>query len=156
KLVYLDDLSEVESKVGVGVLGKHGERGYTGTGVPDSKVSFGGRSYTHALSTHPAAGQVAYVAYKLDGKFASFPALASMMDGVPGFAVRTSVAFKVVGDGKVLWTSAPIDRAGAGEPCSIDINGVKTLRLEVHSSGDNAFQMAAWLEPTVIARKVQQ
>lgn len=149
KAVFLDDLTEVEFKVGVGTLGKRGERGYTGHGVPDGRVLFQGCNYTHALSTHPASGQVAYVVYQLDGKFASFGAVASLMDIVPGTAVRSPATFRVLGDGKLLWTSARIDRAGAGQLAAVDIRGVQTLRLECLSSGDNGLQCAAWLNPLV-------
>src|SRR5262249_52016136 len=62
------------------------------------------------------------------------------------------LTFRVTGDGKTLWTSATIDRYGAGQRCEVDIQGVKMLRLEVHSTGDNYGQRAVWLNPIVSAR----
>jgi len=55
KMAFLDDLTETAFKVGVGTLGKHGERGYTGPAVPDGEFCSKAANYAHALSTHPAA-----------------------------------------------------------------------------------------------------
>ena len=144
KMAFLDDVTETEFKVGHGTLGKHGSNF-----VPGSKVSFQGRLYAHALATHAAQRDVAYVLYNLNGQFVAFRALAALLDLTPGDAAASPAVFRAIADGKLLWTSAPIDRAGAGHLCTLDIRGVKTLRLEAHCTGDSTHQHAAWLNPLV-------
>src|SRR6185503_2387123 len=60
QIVYLDDLSEVESRVADGTtVGKRGERGYA-----NAKTMFHSRQIPHALSMHPGS-DFAYITYDL-------------------------------------------------------------------------------------------
>lgn len=80
------------------------------------------------------------IAYRLDGAYASFRATAIAAEN------GGTVVFKVIGDGRELFTSAVL--RGAGQEAAIDVlvGGVEELRLIVTDAGDgyNA-DMANWI-----------
>jgi len=57
-----------------------------------------------------------------------------------------SMEFIVVGDGRELWRSGPIFQKAAGAAFSINLAGVRELRLVVTDGGNgNAEDWGAWL-----------
>ncbi len=143
KSFYLDDIQEVDSQVGYGKLGKHGDQGYQ-----EPKAKFQGVVPTHSLSVHGKANDMAYVAYVLDGKFRTFAAEVGILDQGGG-QPASPLTFKVFGDGKLLWESQPVPKRGAGQDCSVKIKGVRLLRLQVDCPGDSNQARAIWISPRV-------
>ena len=60
------------------------------------------------------------------------------------------LTFKLLGDGRVLWQSKPINRRGVAQECSARIRGVRILRLEVFCPGRHDKARAVWVDPRVI------
>jgi hypothetical protein len=57
---------------------------------------------------------------------------------------------KVIGDGKVLWESAPMQTPGKSQPCQADVSGVSVLELHVHCSRGKTVARAVWLDAHVL------
>src|SRR5262249_26097096 len=142
-VVYLDDLQETDSKVGFGALGKHGDAGYH-----NHRTALQGKSYSHALSMVPPGFGASQVTYDVQGKYRAFRGIAALIDNAQATHSRSPVIFKVIGDDRVLWHSPPLQKCGTGQECAVNIDGVKTLRVEVHcAGGDHTDARAAWLDP---------
>ncbi len=142
--VYLDDLPEVEARTGYGTLGKHGN--LAGPAVQDTSVVWHGAPVAHALWMHPTVGEVSFVRYRLDGHYATFAAEAGIQEGSGGDAA-SPVMFRVLGDGRELWKSAPLQKQGKSTPLSVDVRGVRELRLETSCGDQDGRCHATWFLP---------
>lgn len=109
------------------------------------KIAFQNGVYIHP----PAANAVGRVAYDLGGNFQRLTGAAGISDHHFGKA-WSPLTFRVLGDGKVLWTSQPIQIAGDWEAFSIDVTGVRKLTLEVACSGEHTGAHGAWLDPILV------
>lgn len=96
------------------------------------------------------------VAYDLRGLYGSFTFQPAFDDSDRG---RTKVTFTVLGDGKKLWTSGPVDRKGLPGAVRVPVTGVQRLVLRSAAPGaapeDDAWAdapHAAWLEPELSGR----
>ncbi len=147
--VYLDDLNEAGSQIGYGSLGKHGATGYDENSGEPRRVRLNGSSPDHSLAMHPPLAGMSQVTYKLEGKFRTFTATVGIMDGRDRRNPAAAVAFRVVGDGKPLWTSRPFQRQGESIDCKVSVQGVRTLILEVNCAGINNAARAVWIDPQV-------
>ena len=58
----------------------------------------------------------------------------------------TPIVFRVVGDGRVLHVSKPVVRGNAPEPLSVDVQGIKTLVLQVKPVDGNRPVAANWAD----------
>jgi RNA polymerase sigma factor (sigma-70 family) len=96
--------------------------GFSGVWQRDG-LRIGGTRYAHGVSV-PAPSSVTI---DLHRACTAFDALAGLDD----LAVSTGgrVAFAVYGDGKRLWSSAPLRRGGAAVQVHVPLAGVSTLRL---------------------------
>lgn len=135
--MYLDSFSPMEVEVGYGELGLRGQLGYEG-----KAVAVRGRSFEHALSTHPPA----CLLFHLDGRFRSFRSRVALNDDVP--AGHSYANFAVLADGREV---AVAPRVMAGESPRLlqaTLDGARHLELIVRtSSWDNSH--AVWLDPQV-------
>ena len=135
--MYLDSLSLVTTDVGYGGVGLHGELGYDGR-----VVSVQGRSYSHAVSTHPPAR----VVVGLSRRFAGFRCHVAINDDVP--ADLSHADFAVLADGREVGVASFVR---AGEPprelCA-QIAGADRLELVVSTSRWE-YCLAVWLDPQV-------
>jgi hypothetical protein len=62
----------------------------------------------------------------------------------------TPLQFEILGDGKSLWKSEPIQKLDAYETFQVKLEKVKHLTLRVHCPGPNAFARSTWFEPILI------
>ena len=143
-IVFLDDLPEVEAKVGYSVLGKHGK--YDDLAEKGKPIIWRGASVPHALWMHPQAGGVSFVRYQIDGRFATLAADVGIHEGSTADA-RSPVVFRILGDGRELWKSAPMQKMGESAAVSVDINGVRELRFETSCGDKNGNCHATWFLP---------
>jgi hypothetical protein len=96
--------------------------------------------------------------YQPDGKFKTFQAQVGLQTELfetitPPRAQECITVFVVVGDGKELWKSPPLDAATPGPvPCQVDISKIKKLTLRVVSGGGPLWLhgSAAWVEPVLL------
>ncbi|MDA8018112.1 MAG: NPCBM/NEW2 domain-containing protein [Thermoanaerobaculia bacterium] len=143
-VAFLDDLIPTAVAVGYGELGSDGFLGYEG-----KRVRVGGRSYEHALSTHPPAS----LSFDLDGRSHSFHCCVALNDDVP--RGRSHADFSVWLDGR---RAAFSPRVTAGEPprdIAVDVTGARRLELKVETSRW-PYSHAVWLDPRLGHEPVQE
>ncbi len=139
-VVYLDDLQETSWKDGLLQLGKH-NLNFNG-----GKYQWRGREPAHALMTHPQQNLTASVTYRLDGRYEKFSATTGIADE-GGQGSSRPVTFRVVGDGRELWKSRPLQKSDEEAAFSVSVVDVKELILEVACGDENFKAEAVWFEP---------
>lgn len=157
RVQYLSDMNEVEVRTVEGRFGKQGNLGY---GAGNSyRIRVQDKESPHGISMCPAAQDYCVAKYRLRGKAADFRAWVALNDSAgapnqrPGEGkIPSPVVFVVVGDGKELWRSEPVDLARVVQECSVRVAGVKTLELRVECPGSNVNAQAVWIEPQVVMR----
>jgi hypothetical protein len=95
--------------------------------LDDGPLRLAGQHYTKGLALHAHTELV----YDLDGKFKEFKAVLGVDDMVGG---DSHAVVKVEGDGRELFAGT-ITRKDKPRPLSLDVKGVKHLRLVVGSRG---------------------
>jgi WD40 repeat protein len=148
--VYLCNLQETRSSIGFGALGKNGDLGYD-PGNGDRRIIVKGVLAKKGLSMHATARGFSFARYQLDGKYTSFHSVAAANDSVRvssrGMAA-TPMIFSVVGDGRELWKSRPIQRPGESQPCTVNVTGVRQLEVRVYCD-EQGVAHAVWVDPHV-------
>ncbi|MCX7805802.1 MAG: NPCBM/NEW2 domain-containing protein, partial [Planctomycetota bacterium] len=144
--VYLVDLSEVSAEVGYGKLGKRGDLGYDGHDAKAPRsIIVKGIPMSYSLSAHPYSNGISRVVYDLGGRWRLLSGAVALNDDSGRAA--TAATFKVVGDGRELWRSKPIQMAGVVQEMTVDVSGVKRLELIVDCPGSYGNVHAIWLDP---------
>lgn len=112
--------------------------------VAGNPLQAGGRTYQGGLGTHAFSG----IQYDLGGKFNRFTAIVGQDQEEMG---GDGVQFRLVGDGKLLWSSPTLI---APQTANVDVSvaGVSMLELQVDSLGNNFYDHADWLNPTLIGK----
>jgi len=152
--VYLCDLQETQSSVGAGMLGKNGDLGYDPGGGAARLIIVKGVLAKKGLSMHATARGYSFARYQLDGKYSSLRSAVAVNDSVrvahyPGGGMaETPLTFSVLGDGRELWKSRPLQGPGESEPCTVDVTGVRRLELRVYCDLGGAAH-AVWVDPYV-------
>jgi hypothetical protein len=156
--VYLDDLNELEFVVNKNDV-KIGKYGDPNPPPQFLKFAFQGHVPRHALYMVPPPSGKSYVIYVLNGKYRVFsatPALGLPPDAVSAQANKkrgwrgaafSPITFRVLGDGKLLWESRPIQKSGDGQACEVAVQGIEKLELQVVCSGSSNAAWALWVEP---------
>ena len=80
--------------------------------------------------------------------YLTFRSSVALNDDVP--STPTPLTFKVLGDGKVLWESKPVTDRGVIQDCSVSVQDVDRLELQVACPGDYSAAHAVWLEPQLL------
>ena len=113
--------------------------------MPGRHVRVRGAQPQHALAMQPPPGQVsARVSYNLEGKYKNFWATGGIPEGPNSDGV---VSLRVFGDGKLLWSSRPMQQSNEIQDCNVRVSGVHMLQLEVFCKGGNANADAVWINP---------
>jgi hypothetical protein len=154
---YLSDLAEFDVQVAEGRFAKKGDLGY---GAGNSfQIRVKEKQSPKGISMHPESNTHAGAKYRWGKTAGTFLALVALNDsaGAPGRPpgdgkIPTAVTFLVLGDGKVLWKSSPMDAAGEVQECRVDVAGVKVLELRVDCPGTNVNAQAVWLEPRILLK----
>jgi alpha-galactosidase len=112
------------------------------TGKP---LSIAGKKYEQGVGAH-AYG---YLNIDLNGQGDKFQAAVGVDDVAD--KDKSSVIFKVVGDGKVLWSSGIMKAGQPAKPIDISVRGVKTLTLVAGDAGDgNSYDHADWADARLV------
>ena len=153
-VVYLDDLPEVESKnFANNPLGKRGKYLHSSE-TTETTILFRGKPVEHTLWMHPsrppraplATDPTAFARYQLDGAYATFAAEAGIHESTEKDP-QSPVTFRLLGDGRELWKSQPMQKRGESAEVAVDIRGVKELRLETASGEKTGGCHATWFMP---------
>ena len=109
-------------------------------------MTLGGVEPQHALSLQPRPSGNATVAYDVGGKYRLFNGTAALMDTANPTA---AVLFRVLADGKPVWVSRPMRRAGESQTCTVKISKAKKLEFEILCNGSNGGAYTVWINPAV-------
>src|SRR5262245_40608790 len=111
-----------------------------------------GKDSPNGLSMVPPSDAHSRVRYRLGKAAHTFLARASLNDsaGAPGRSpgdgkIPTPLTFLVLGDGKILWKSNPVDAARNVQECKVDVTGVDVLELRVDCPGSSVNAQPVWL-----------
>lgn len=106
-----------------------------------------GTLFFHGLYCHPPAAKTpARVVYPLGQNYTRLTGAAGQSDGLPAESF-TPLTFRILADGKVVWSSPPIRRHGEWVPFDVDVSSVKQLELRVDCPGDHSFAWGVWMDP---------
>lgn len=116
----------------------------SGRSISGGTLKIGGTPYEHGIGTHsPSTWLLA-----LDGKASRFKSKVGVDDYAA--ANRASVEFKIIGDGRELWTSGLIKGGKPAIPCDVDLAGIRSLQLVVADGGNGTdSDHADWIEPAI-------
>jgi alpha-galactosidase len=106
--------------------------------IREKPLAIAGEKFEQGVGTHA----VSVLWIKLDGRTERFQASVGVDDtaGGPG-----TVVFRVIGDGKELWTSGVMKPLMKAKTIDLDLHGVKLLTLLVDDAGDGInFDHADW------------
>jgi alpha-galactosidase len=144
--VYLSDLKPLSTRNGWGPVEFDQSNGETA--ADDGRViTIGGVQYNKGLGVHAHSE----VVYDIGGSFATFAADVGVDDEVGS---RGSVVFQVWGDNVKLWESQRLDGSMGPQPVTVDISGVRMLKLVVTDGGDgNAYDHADWAGARLLPRQ---
>lgn len=84
--------------------------------------------YKHSYSVDGSYVDVFYAEYQINGEYKKFEGVCAIPSDMGGTA--TSKYFEVYGDGELLFTSKTMTGNASPVPFSIDISGVKVLRIQ--------------------------
>jgi hypothetical protein len=140
--VYLSDFPEKDA--GPFPQGWHfGKNGEAGDG---NKIKVDGKESPKGLGMHPPGGEKpCSVKYQLGRRDATFEATVAISES--NWPTFSDVIFEVVGDGKVLWTSKPVN-CGRPDKCKVDLKGVRVLELRTKCGAATGCH-AVWLDPVI-------
>ena len=109
-----------------------------------------GNALQHSIPLHPMNGgdQTGTVVYALGGDYRRLVGSAGINDMGSVKWSNNKVEFKIEGDGRTLWTSQPLNRAGQPESFDVDVSGVSLLKLTTRGLGENThWAHAVFFEP---------
>ena len=141
--VFLSDLPEQKARVyWMARFGKDGN-----LGVENRRITLNGVIAAKGLGMHPGDRDTAAVTYSLQGQYRTFKAKVALNDSATRCA--SPLLFVVLGDGKPLWQSQPVQRRGDQQDCEVAIRGVDKLELLVTCAGPHGDAHAVWIDPVV-------
>ena len=110
------------------------------------QVQIQGKHSPHGVFMHlPRGGEgVCSVSYRIDKQHRRFEADVSLNDGPPECI---PLSFTVFGDGKLLWQSKPVTSQADRQTCSVSVEGVSVLKLQMTGIGDERGTHGVWIEP---------
>jgi hypothetical protein len=86
------------------------------------------------------------VKYSLRGlKARSFTSSIALNDTTA--RAESPLTFFVLGDGKTLWTSQPVQVPHSIQECNVNVTAIETLELRVHCPGSISGAHAVWIDP---------
>ena len=142
RTAYLDDVPLLQYSEG-SKLGRHGR-------VWDNRrlARFRGSVPRHTLGMTGPERKTAFATFDLQGKFRTFTAIAAQPDVGERENPRSGKIFMVFGDDRLLWRSRPIMHPNDGQPCTVNVTGVRILKLAVDRR-DSEYGEPTWINPQV-------
>jgi hypothetical protein len=124
-------------------------KGSTTAEERNNTIAVNGVKYPLGLGMHPNPSSSSQVKFLLRGlKARRFTSSVAVNDTIEKGS-ESPLTFTVLGDGKPLWTSKPVQRRGTAQECSVNVSGIDVLELRVHCPGGNGGAHAVWLDPCV-------
>lgn len=136
KVIYLDELDVSQSSCGWQVTLKK-------QSVGGNPLRLRGKTYERGIGTHPPG----MFRIGLDGHALRFTATVGVDDEAND---QGTVEFRVVGDGKLLWSSGVLKGNGPTKSCDVKLDGVKTLDLVVDTTPDGyGWDHSDWVDSKI-------
>ena len=111
--------------------------------VENHPLAIGGRTFDHGFGTHADSRLV----LDLKGSARKFTAWVGVDDETNGAG---SVEFRVIGNGKTLWSSGVMRGKQPAKEVDVDLSGIKKLVLQVSDNGDGMdHDHADWAGATI-------
>ncbi|HTN73982.1 MAG TPA: NPCBM/NEW2 domain-containing protein [Pirellulaceae bacterium] len=108
-----------------------------------------GVEFQHGLYTHPPGPKKpGRVLFSLKNQYRRLTGGAGQSDGLPPRSF-SPLTFRILGDGRELWSSPPLTQHGDWSGFDLDVAGVDQLELRVDCPGDHSFAWGAWLDPVL-------
>jgi hypothetical protein len=115
------------------------------------KILFGGQEYAEAILAHPQPKDYSEALYDLGEEgWETFTARV----GVPRDPnemktqkLKSDLTFEVMADEESLWRSKPTRDMDKLQDCRVSLPAAKSLSLRAHSTLENHYARAVWLEP---------
>lgn len=112
--------------------------------IGGAPLKAGGHTFARGIGTHAPSTLL----LALDGKANRFTANVGVDD--ESAAGPSSVEFKLIGDGRELWTSGLLKGGKQPVACDVPLSGIRSLSLVVTDGGNgNDSDHADWLEPVI-------
>jgi len=141
--LYLSDISPILARTYTNHSHGFGSHGFVGKNFRQIRV--GGKLFLHGLGTHPLRNSGASITYDIGGKFSEFTGGVAIDDNIPRSA--TPLTFEIIGDGRQIWISRPVQRGGMPQAFKVSVKRIKRLTLIVRCPGDMGNAWAVWLDP---------
>lgn len=140
--VYLADMKEFAVRMSPWQFGK----GELGDGA-QTPIRVKGALASKGLSVHPNNQFATRAAYALGGKATILVGAAALNDYAN--EAWSPVVFVIVGDGREVWRSRPVNRASGPESFRLVVSGVKVLELRAIGLGVHIGAHAVWVDPHI-------
>ncbi len=115
--------------------------------ILDFRTLFKGKVSPHTIWAHPPTeNSSSHRAYQLDSRFRVLRGIAGIGSG-DKLPAASPLTFRIVGDGKPLWKSKPLQQRDSSEPFNVKVAKVKKLELFVDCPGDHSYAWAIWIDP---------
>lgn len=110
-------------------------------------VTVNGEKSPHGIAMHPgSANTTATAFFDLDAKFREFSGQVSINDSAKDGAAAP-ISFRIVGDDRELWKSAPMQDRSGTQSFKVDVTNVKRLEINAGCAGSEFWAHAVWVEP---------
>jgi hypothetical protein len=156
---YLSDMEAFDVKVSEGRFANKGSLGYRAGNPQSDRILVKGKQSPNGISMHGISNDHAVAKYRLGNTARTFIASVALNDSAGGAGqppgvgkIPSPLHFQVLGDGKVLWKSKPVDTARKVQECEVDVSGIDVLELHVVCPGDYTNAQAVWLEPRALLK----
>ncbi len=109
----------------------------------------------HGLFAHPPPNSSSSIAYNLPNGYRELTGTAAItdlprdLDGQVATGSRTPLTFQVIGDGRMLWKSRPLQRSGDKQVFTVNVSGLRKLDLRVDCPGFANHAWAMWVDPVL-------
>ncbi|MFP9098957.1 NPCBM/NEW2 domain-containing protein [Flavobacterium sp. RHBU_24] len=134
KTVWLDELDLSAATQGYGIPGKN-------KSLDGKAITIAGKTFERGFGTHAESSLLIL----LNGKASTFAAQVGIDDEIKGH--EPAVEFKLVADGKNIWSSGIMRLGDAAKPCKVSLTGVQKLELVVTDGGNgNYYDHADWAD----------
>lgn len=108
-------------------------------------IEFKGEPFAHGIAVHAFSR----LTWPLDGKYAAFRTLYA----IEGDSNLADVTVRIRLDGKVVYEKKQIRAGALSDPIALDLDGAKTLTLEVDGGAAYAQDALDWIEPALVKSK---
>jgi hypothetical protein len=111
-------------------------------------MSVGGKKLLHALWAHPPApSSSSRFTFELPKGYRELDGAVALNDSARSAA--SALRFRIVGDGRLLWASRPVQQSGDVQTFQVRVSRVRILELFVDCPGSHASAMAIWVDPVL-------